>query len=75
MRVFSELSTLKDYFKEYLQGYTERHSKDSKDANYIKTDAFVIQKYVERPLLIEQRKFDIRVWALVDHMYNLYFFT
>ncbi len=40
----------------------------------IKSRAFVIQKYVERPLLIRDRKFDIRVWALVTQEMKLYFF-
>lgn len=75
VRVFSELSTLKDYLKEYMQGFMEKVGKEAKDQNYIKTDVFVIQKYVERPMLIEARKFDIRTWALVDQNYNLYFFS
>ena len=74
VRVFSDLQTLKDYLKEYTQGFTEKVGKDSKDQNYIKTDAFVIQKYIERPMLISERKFDIRTWVLVDHLNNLYFF-
>jgi hypothetical protein len=40
----------------------------------IKHNTFVIQKYVERPLLIGGRKFDIRVWVLLDHHHNLYLF-
>lgn len=34
----------------------------------------MIQKYVERPLLINSRKFDIRVWALLTQNLNIYFF-
>ena len=40
----------------------------------IKTNCFVIQKYIERPLLIRQRKFDIRIWVLVAHDMKVYFF-
>jgi hypothetical protein len=35
----------------------------------IKTDRFLIQKYLEKPMLILNRKFDIRMWVLVT--YNL----
>lgn len=58
-----------------MQGYTEKVTKEAKDQNFIKTDVFVIQKYIERPMLISGRKFDIRTWALIDHNSNLYFFS
>jgi len=40
----------------------------------IRPGGFVIQKYMEVPLLIDRRKFDIRVWVLVTHEGRAYFF-
>lgn len=42
--------------------------------NFLKSTSFVIQKYVEKPLLIKKRKFDIRVWVLVTHDAKCYMF-
>ncbi len=40
----------------------------------VRSHTFVIQKYIERPLLVNQRKFDIRVYAMVTHEMQLMYF-
>ena len=40
----------------------------------IKSQTFIIQKYIERPLLVNQRKFDIRVWVALTQDMDVYFF-
>ena len=34
----------------------------------------VVQKYIERPLLYKNRKFDIRVWAMINTSNEVYFY-
>ena len=40
----------------------------------IKHNSFILQKYIEKPFLIYQRKFDIRVWVFLNYDTSLYFF-
>ena len=40
----------------------------------IRTNSFIVQKYMERPLLVHNRKFDIRMWVLISHDLKVYLF-
>lgn len=36
--------------------------------------SFIVQKYIEKPKLIDSRKFDIRMWAMITHNKELFLF-
>jgi Tubulin-tyrosine ligase family len=40
----------------------------------VEVKTFVIQKYIERPFLMNKRKFDMRVWVLLNHEMDVFFF-
>ena len=46
-----------------------------KPVSIIKSDVFVIQKYIEHPLLIKERKFDMRLWVLITHEHKCFLFA
>ena len=52
----------------------EKIAKIERCFNLVKTRKFVIQKYIEKPLLFRGRKFDIRMWVLIDHEMKVYLF-
>lgn len=59
----------KGLFRNSFEGYTNCDLELSATSR-----TFVIQKYIEDVLLINKRKFDIRVWTLITHDMQLYFF-
>lgn len=38
------------------------------------TGTWVLQKYIEKPFLYKQRKFDVRQWALVTNSFEIYIY-
>jgi len=80
INLFNKLSNL-DYHLKSMQRGVEQPIRAIKTPQIgrsrpamIKSHQFVIQKYVEKPMLIDDRKFDIRVWVMLDHEMNLYCF-
>ena len=45
----------------------------NQEQQLLRSKQFIVQKYIEAPMLFNQRKFDIRVWALL-HSERLYVF-
>lgn len=39
-----------------------------------KQHTWVVQKYLERPLLVHQRKFDMRLYALIRYPFDVFFY-
>ena len=77
VHVFSNLNQLQDWLVKYYNGWHQPIESDNSKPQktlFYKCRQFVIQKYIEKPFLINQRKFDIRCWVLMTHTMKFYLF-
>ncbi|CAD8187891.1 unnamed protein product [Paramecium pentaurelia] len=71
IQFFRTIEELKSLLKNFNKGSSEYQFSQGK----IKSSSFVIQKYIQRPLLLDGRKFDIRVWVLVTYTFDIFIFN
>jgi hypothetical protein len=77
--VFKTLKQLRKILDTYITNeskQTVERGQSHTEQQYIaeKAHNFIIQKYIERPFLIDNRKFDIRVWVLINQDLDVFFY-
>ena len=48
--------------------------KSKEESQYYQSGKILLQKYIEKPLLYNKRKFDMRTWVLLSHDMKIYLF-
>jgi hypothetical protein len=77
IHVFDNLQTLDNLISDYKK-LANNEKVPHRSRSIVPTKAcgsrFVLQKYIERPMLFKRRKFDIRVWVVLTHDMKVYMF-
>jgi hypothetical protein len=54
--------------------YSKIMKNTGKKKGLYKSNKIILQKYIEKPLLYNGRKFDMRIWVLLNHKKEIYIF-